>query len=43
MKDLTLLVHGDQERVTDLVEGRVPSVLSRYVEEEELVLNAALA
>ena len=34
---------GDRERVTDLVEGRVPAVVSRHVEEEELVLSATLA
>ncbi len=34
---------GDRERVTDLVEGRVPAVISQHVEEEELVLSAAFA
>lgn len=40
---MTRLLLGDRERVTDLVEGRVLSVVSRYADEEELVLNAALA
>lgn len=43
MVDLTRLVHGDRERVAGLVEGRVLSVVSRYAEEEKLVLNTALA
>lgn len=33
----------NRERITDLVKGRVPSVVSHYVDEEELVLSAALA
>lgn len=33
----------NRERITDLVEGRVPSVVFQYVDEEELVLSAALA
>jgi hypothetical protein len=34
---------GDRERVTDLVEGREPAVVSQRIDEEELVLSTALA